>query len=472
MQHMMLQGFEWYLEADGKHWQHLLEQVRSWKDKGIEQVWLPPAYKGHRGLYDSGYGVYDLYDLGEFDQKGSRTTKYGDVETYRSLLALLEETGIDVYVDIVLNHRIGGDALESVAAERINPRHRLHVEAQQSIEAWSRFLFSARQKQYSSFQWHADHFKATDFDQKHQHQGIYRFKGKNWDEDVSLEYDNYDYLMGLDVDFNHPDVHEEIIRWGQWYLDFTGAKGVRLDAVKHIQSRYIKTWLDAMRTQQDISAVGEYWSGDGEELYDYLDKTGHTMKLFDVPLHFAFHYASHAGADYDLQTLFKGSLSEVAPDAAVAFVDNHDTQPGQSLESWVSAWFKPFAYSCILLRHRTDACIFYTDLYGSQHPGCEAVRELGLILDLRSKMDGAAGTDYFDDPHCVGWTDPSGLAVIFSNHENHFKKMHVGSNYAGAEWHDYLGNVTEPVVIDTEGNGMFPVKGKKLSLYTPRRNAQ
>ena len=33
------------------------------------------------------------------------------------------------------------------------------------------------------------------------------------------------------------------------------------------------------------------------------------------------------------------------PEKAVTFVDNHDTQPCQSLESWVEPWFKPLAYA-------------------------------------------------------------------------------------------------------------------------------
>lgn len=36
-----------------------------------------PAYKGQAGKDDVGYGVYDLYDLGEFGAKGSVPTKYG-----------------------------------------------------------------------------------------------------------------------------------------------------------------------------------------------------------------------------------------------------------------------------------------------------------------------------------------------------------------------------------------------------------
>ena len=40
-------------------------------------MWLPPCGKGAAGGLDVGYSAYDLYDLGEFDQKGSVVrTKY------------------------------------------------------------------------------------------------------------------------------------------------------------------------------------------------------------------------------------------------------------------------------------------------------------------------------------------------------------------------------------------------------------
>ncbi|WP_199721264.1 hypothetical protein [Neisseria weixii] len=56
----IMQYFEWYLPDDGRHWQRLA-------DIGISKVWLPPACKA-TGTNDVGYGIYDLYDLGEFDQ--------------------------------------------------------------------------------------------------------------------------------------------------------------------------------------------------------------------------------------------------------------------------------------------------------------------------------------------------------------------------------------------------------------------
>ena len=75
----MMQYFEWYLPNDGLWWKRCAAKAENLHDLGVTQVWLPPAYKGI-SQDDVGYGVYDMYDLGEFDQKGTVRTKYGTKE--------------------------------------------------------------------------------------------------------------------------------------------------------------------------------------------------------------------------------------------------------------------------------------------------------------------------------------------------------------------------------------------------------
>ena len=69
--HLLLQAFAWDLPADQSLWRSIAASAQDIADLGIEGVWLPPAYKGYMGREDVGYGVYDTYDLGEFDQKGT-----------------------------------------------------------------------------------------------------------------------------------------------------------------------------------------------------------------------------------------------------------------------------------------------------------------------------------------------------------------------------------------------------------------
>jgi len=77
----MLQGFHWYLPEDGRHWQHLAELAPSLSAAGFTGIWFPPASKAMGGINDVGYGIYDLFDLGEFVQgpnpnpQGERRTK-------------------------------------------------------------------------------------------------------------------------------------------------------------------------------------------------------------------------------------------------------------------------------------------------------------------------------------------------------------------------------------------------------------
>jgi hypothetical protein len=56
-----------------------------------------------------GYDIYDVYDLGEFDQKGSVRTKYGTKEELKAAVNEAHKHGIVTYIDAVLNHKFGAD---------------------------------------------------------------------------------------------------------------------------------------------------------------------------------------------------------------------------------------------------------------------------------------------------------------------------------------------------------------------------
>jgi alpha-amylase len=49
--------------------------------------------------------VYDLFDLGEFNQKGGLRTKWGTKEELIAAINTARDHGIVTYVDAVLNHR-------------------------------------------------------------------------------------------------------------------------------------------------------------------------------------------------------------------------------------------------------------------------------------------------------------------------------------------------------------------------------
>ena len=113
---ILMQYFEWYLKPECKLWNKVAINAKYLSAIGITDIWLPPAYKGAGGKFDVGYSAYDLYDLGEFYQKGTTETKYGSRDEYLNAIKVLHENDIRVYADIVLNHKIGADESETVYA--------------------------------------------------------------------------------------------------------------------------------------------------------------------------------------------------------------------------------------------------------------------------------------------------------------------------------------------------------------------
>ena len=105
----LLQYFHWYYPDGGKLWPELAERADGLNDIGINMVWLPPACKGASGGYSVGYDTYDLFDLGEFDQKGTIATKYGDKRQLLAAIDALKKNNIAVLLDVVVNHKMGAD---------------------------------------------------------------------------------------------------------------------------------------------------------------------------------------------------------------------------------------------------------------------------------------------------------------------------------------------------------------------------
>ena len=149
---LMMQYFEWYLTAADKLWKTAAEEAEKLAKLGVTSVWLPPAYKGAAGKEDTGYGVYDLYDLGEFNQKGGVATKYGTKKEYLAAINAFHKQNMQVYADIVLNHMTGADEVEEVTAAEFNAEDRCQmIGDSKTIGAWTKFTFPGRRDFASPF---------------------------------------------------------------------------------------------------------------------------------------------------------------------------------------------------------------------------------------------------------------------------------------------------------------------------------
>jgi alpha-amylase len=481
---VIMQYFHWYAPADGSLWRELAARAVELSRAGFTAVWIPPCSKGSGGAADVGYGQYDLFDLGEFNQKGSIRTKYGTRDELLEAIRAVQQSGMQVYADVVFNHKDGGDETEEVMAQAVDWEDRNHATSDwQKILAWTKFTFEGRGTTHSEMKWQWWCFDSVSYNEAtHDAKHLYKLKDKSFETEVSHEHGNFDYLMANDLDMGEERVREELMHWGRWFLETTGVDGFRCDAVKHIRSSWFPEWLKHLREHfnRELFSVGEYWSQDVSDLRDYIKASGGVMSLFDAPLHYRFHRASRAGSGFDLRTIFDDTLVKEQPTLAVPFVENHDTQPCQSLESAVEAWFKPLAYALILLRREGYPCVFYADYYGAQYSdsNCRGGERITLpshrwLIDkfLRARHEYGYGDqqDYFDHPNTIGWTrlgddeHPKAMAVVMSNGADGNKWMNVFR--PGATFRDVTEHITEEVTANVDGWGNFLCRGGKVSVW-------
>ncbi|HEU4471803.1 MAG TPA: T9SS type A sorting domain-containing protein [Flavisolibacter sp.] len=122
---VMMQAFYWNVPVNeaGKNgfWYDTVRaKIPAMKTAGIRALWMPPPSKGNWGIGDMGYGLFDHYDLGNYNQKGSTETRFGSRAELVSLMNEAHSTSggvpyMDIYADILLNHMYSNntDAEES-----------------------------------------------------------------------------------------------------------------------------------------------------------------------------------------------------------------------------------------------------------------------------------------------------------------------------------------------------------------------
>ncbi|KAL4997798.1 glycoside hydrolase superfamily [Aspergillus recurvatus] len=476
---LMFQAFEWHVPDDKAHWRRLRRMLPTLKAMGVDDIWIPPGCKA-MSPSGNGYDIYDLYDLGEFDQKGTRATKWGTKEELQSFVSRARDFGIGIYWDAVLNHKAGADSTERFSAAKVHPQDRnKELSAAEEIEGWVGFSFPGRGPQYSSMKYRWSHFTGVDWDESRQEEAVFRISGPNktWAADVSNENGNYDYLMFANLDYSNPEVRDDVLHWGNWIISQLPLSGMRLDAVKHYSAAFQKAFIKEVRRRlgEKFFFVGEYWTGEIDVLLDYLKSMEYKLSLFDVPLMNRFSVTSRSkGAD--MRRIFEDTLVQKSPEHAVTFVANHDTQPGQSLETPIAPFFKLLAYALILLRNKGQPCVFYGDLYGiaarNKHSlGSSCASKLSTLMQARKLYANGAQRDYFDRENCIGFVrygnarHPFGLACIMSNAGPSRKRMFVGRTYAGERWTDILEGRMDTVTINRKGYGKFPVAAYSVSVW-------
>ena len=85
-------------------WSEVAEKMPELAEAGYTALWLPPPTKGSGGL-SVGYDLWDPFDLGSKDQRGTVRTRYGTEADLMNMMQIAHRFGIRVYFDNIMNHR-------------------------------------------------------------------------------------------------------------------------------------------------------------------------------------------------------------------------------------------------------------------------------------------------------------------------------------------------------------------------------
>ena len=95
-------------------WAEVEARVPEIKAAGYDALWLPPPTKGTEGVRDVGFAVYDRFDLGDRNQRGTTATRYGTHAELQELVQTAHRFGLRVYFDVVMNHHGNPQTIENV----------------------------------------------------------------------------------------------------------------------------------------------------------------------------------------------------------------------------------------------------------------------------------------------------------------------------------------------------------------------
>gem|GEM_PF-39662 len=440
---VMLQAFYWNVPQAtpaGSWWKNLEQKADEFAGAGFTAIWLPPPYKGAAGALDVGYGVYDRYDLGEFEQKGGIATRYGTLADLKSAIGSLKSKHIQVYADVVMNHMMGADQNDQFTYSG------------QQFDVPTRFLFPGRGGKYSSYAWQFYNFNGVQLGD-----GSWRSWKGGWD--FAPYPDAWDNLMGCEIRYLDENNRDELVRWGKWLTDTLDLDGYRLDAVKHIYTPFVNQWLDQVKGPRFAVSEAEFY--DLNNLKQYASATGGRTSLFDFPLHKVFADTLNPNGPGDLRALRFAGFTEVNGPLSVSFVDNHDTDG-----SFPVIQQKMLAYAYMLLRANGYPCVFYKDYY--EYGLGDQIKQLMQIR--RDHAYGPAWEHEETDADVYIYSragNPQHVGLVLVLCDQDAPPKQVRTPFGASRLQDLTGNQSGEVVTDQLGNGTFPVKAHSYSAWSP-----
>lgn len=391
-------------------WDRMGGQANSLRLAGFTAVWVPPVLKGAAGGYSNGYDPFDDYDIGSKNQKGTTTTRYGTREQLEKMVAQMRANGLDVYLDMVENHRNGDDGNFSF---RTN-------------DAYGVFGAGRFQK------------------------GFYDFH-PNVPQDPNVPDDAFSF--GRDcapVNGAGGYCGSGLNAAGDWLTKALDIQGYRLDYVKGISTDWLRPFLN-YGAMAGKFAVGEYYDSDITKIQSWIG-TGmqNRASAFDFPLRDKLKAMCDGGGFFDMSTLDHAGLVGVNPGGAVTFVENHDTDGSGPITQ-----NKALGYAYILTSEGYP-CVFYRDY--STDPGCYGLKTvIDNLIFVHEKLASGATQQRWKDGDVFAYERLGGSHLLVGLNDNgaSARTVTVQTGFgANVQLHDYTGHAGD---VYTDGAGQTTI---------------
>ena len=398
------------------------------EDLGADAIWLTPV------MPSKSYHKYDVEDYYDIDKN------FGTLKDYEKLLSECHKRGINVIMDLVLNH----------------------ISSQNPL-----FLKAVREVSEGKLDGNAQYFEVH--------------KKDYFSSDTQVVNMGNDYVCEANFSLDMPEwnlnsdkTKEEFKKISKFWLD-KGVDGFRLDAVKYYNNKetdgvkFLKWFCDTCRDiKKDVYLVGEDWSGDSE--IESFYESG-------IDSLFAFKFATNTGAiveGIDSQKGFSVVKKIKAYDKKMSalsdnyinamFLSNHDqVRIANSLEA-KGLDYEKFAANVSMLAPG-NSFIYYGEEIGMTAPqtDSDAYYRLPMVFDSGKlqKID-VPGTGESDNKA------PSGGGVAQQLKEddsllNHYRRI-IQIKLQNPEI--ARGSVAKQVKFDDTAIGAYVVeyKGSKLMV--------
>ena len=329
-------------------WREITRKIPELAEAGYESLWLPPPTKGSGGL-SVGYDCWDRFDLGDTDQRGSVTTRYGSRQDLEELVRVAHRFGIRVYFDNVMNHNSfdvpGYNAGVPITLYRgfVPEDFHLRVTEEGFYRKWdnTRNWGDEWQVQYLGLadlidiatepgQWNknfgsheGDWIKKISFVRHPNHPEFYCYKPTAPGQKHSRgegQYVGFGPGNGITVQdlADNADFYSELVeamlnRAARWQLATTRCDGFRLDAVKHTPADFFGATYGEDKDTSDYGYTGQI-QRQFNLTHGYID-ANHRDTVFDTqkPRDDAMLFGEHLGQPPSYQGYI---------DAGMRLVDN------------------------------------------------------------------------------------------------------------------------------------------------------